>query len=127
MSTRAAKGTHVRGYRRRKAVLDLDLNNAPPIENRDQEGTSTQVGRNEVQAGQVGQSVPPATIDVEAIDDDVIESSPTAFAQVCLFGFISFCFILFLVYGLIVATNHANSLIFYVRPKTIQEGTREGL
>uniref|UniRef100_A0A2N9J3D1 RING-type domain-containing protein n=1 Tax=Fagus sylvatica TaxID=28930 RepID=A0A2N9J3D1_FAGSY len=81
MSTRAAKGTHVRGYRRRKAVLDLDLNNAPPIENRDQEGTSTQVGRNEVQAGQVGQSVPPATIDVEAIDDDVIESSPTAFAQ----------------------------------------------
>ncbi|KAK7841849.1 uncharacterized protein LOC112004999 [Quercus suber] len=81
MSTRAAKGTHVRGYRRRKAGLDLDLNSAPPSENRDQEGTSTQVGHNETQAGQVGQSVPPATIDVEAIDDDVIESSPTAFAQ----------------------------------------------
>ena len=105
-----AKGTHVRGYRRRKAGLDLDLNSAPPSENRDQEGTSTQVGHNETQAGQVGQSVPPATIDVEAFDDDVIESSPTAFAQVCLFGFVSFCYILF--YFLFYFFSFCVSLVF---------------
>jgi len=80
MSTRAARGATVRGYRRRKAILDLDLNTAPPSDNRDQEGTSTQVVPNEIETGQLGRSVP-AMIDVEAIDDDVIESSPRAFAE----------------------------------------------
>ena len=87
MSTRAARGASVRGYRRRKAILDLDLNTAPPSDGRDQEGTSTQVVPNEIETGQLRRSVP-AMIDVEAIDDDVIESSPRAFAEVWLFNFI---------------------------------------
>ncbi|KAF3435951.1 hypothetical protein FNV43_RR23043 [Rhamnella rubrinervis] len=77
MSTRVARVAPVRGSRRRKAALDLDLNSAPPGDSRDQEGPSTQVGRGAEQ----GPSVPPATIDIEAIDDDVIESSPRAFAE----------------------------------------------
>ncbi|KAJ7950470.1 E3 ubiquitin-protein ligase RNF4 [Quillaja saponaria] len=81
MSTGGVRGPAVRGYRRRKPVLDLDLNIAPPGESRDQEGTSTQVGPHDVQAGQERLSVPPSMIDVEAIDDDVVESSPTAFAE----------------------------------------------
>lgn len=84
MSSRAARGASVRGYRRRKRGLDLDLNTAPPSENRDLEGTSTQVVHNGVQV----RSVLPAMIDVEAIDDDVVESSPRAFAQVCFVCFI---------------------------------------
>ncbi|KAJ6334035.1 hypothetical protein OIU77_024284 [Salix suchowensis] len=76
----------LRGYRRRKTVLDL---NAPPIEGRDDEGTSTTrietpqgVQASHQRNGQ-GPSLPP-TIDVDAFDDDdddVIESSPRAFAQ----------------------------------------------
>ncbi|KAH9728758.1 RING-type domain-containing protein [Citrus sinensis] len=77
MSTQAARAP-VRGYRRRKAVLDL---NAPPCESRDREGTSIEIRSEEVQASQQQQSIPPAPIDVEAIDDDVIESSPRAFAE----------------------------------------------
>ncbi|XP_041027187.1 uncharacterized protein LOC121267374 isoform X2 [Juglans microcarpa x Juglans regia] len=77
MSSRAARGAPVRGYRRRKTVLDLDLNTAPPSDNRDLEGTSIQVEHNGIQ----GRSALPAMIDVEAIDDDVVESSPRAFAQ----------------------------------------------
>ncbi|KAK8631107.1 hypothetical protein V6N13_079870 [Hibiscus sabdariffa] len=74
MSTREARGLYLRGYRRRKAVLDL---NVPPSEIREQEGTSQQAGSEEL----TDLSAPPATIDVEAIDDDVIESSATAFAE----------------------------------------------
>lgn len=58
----------------------LDLN-VPPNESRDQEGTSTQDVSQGMQADQQGQPVLPNTIDVEAIDDDVIESSPRAFAE----------------------------------------------
>lgn len=82
MSTQSTRGTTLRGYRRRKAALDLDLNSAPPGDVRDQEGTSTQVRSQESQSRPQGNSLPPATIDVEAIDDDVIESSPRAFAAV---------------------------------------------
>ncbi|GMJ09001.1 SUMO-targeted ubiquitin E3 ligase 1 [Hibiscus trionum] len=78
MSTLERRGPSLRGYRRRKAVLDL---NVPPSEIREHEGTSQQAGYEE----QTSQSVhlgPPATIDVEAIDDDdVIESSARAFAE----------------------------------------------
>ncbi|KHG00082.1 RING finger 10 [Gossypium arboreum] len=77
MSTLEIRGPSLRGYRRRKAVLDL---NAPPSEIREQEGTSQQAGY-EDQTNQSVQSGPPATIDVEAIDDDVIESSARAFAE----------------------------------------------
>ncbi|KAF2284530.1 hypothetical protein GH714_026150 [Hevea brasiliensis] len=76
--TQGVRGPTLRGYRRRKAMLDL---NVPPSESRDQEGTSTQDVQHGVQASQQGQPVPPTTIDVEAFDDDVIESSPRAFAE----------------------------------------------
>lgn len=82
MSTQNSR-SGVRGYRRRKVALNLDLNSVPPGDNRDQEGTSIQVGAQNTQSRQQGNSVPPPTIDVEAIDDDVIESSPRAFAAVC--------------------------------------------
>ena len=86
--TQGVKSPPLRGYRRRKTVLDL---NVPPIEGRDDEGTSTTrieppqgVQASHQRNGQ-GPSLPPPTIDVDAIDDDdddVIESSPRAFAQV---------------------------------------------
>ncbi|KAJ6956488.1 E3 ubiquitin-protein ligase RNF4 isoform X2 [Populus alba x Populus x berolinensis] len=85
--TQGVKSPPLRGYRRRKTVLDL---NVPPIEGRDDEGTSTTrieppqgVQASHQRNGQ-GPSLPPPTIDVDAIDDDdddVIESSPGAFAQ----------------------------------------------
>ncbi|XP_004505743.1 uncharacterized protein [Cicer arietinum] len=90
MSSRTSRVPAVRSYRRRKAVLDLDLNRVPagdnPAgENREQEGPSTQLGPQEVEV-QANQQplivqLPPPMIDVEAIDDDVIESSPRAFAE----------------------------------------------
>ncbi|XP_022967334.1 E3 ubiquitin-protein ligase RNF4-like [Cucurbita maxima] len=78
MSTRAMRGHTARGYHRRKS-LDLDLNSMPPTENRDQ-GETSQFGFQEAQVNQQ-QSVQPAMIDIEAIDDDVIESSARAFAE----------------------------------------------
>lgn len=79
MSTQSHR-VGLRGYRRRKVGLNLDLNCAPPGDHRDQEGTSTQARTQDSQSRQQDNSAPPATIDVEAIDDDVIESSPRAFA-----------------------------------------------
>ncbi|MBA0675048.1 hypothetical protein Goari_016612 [Gossypium aridum] len=76
MSTIEVRGPSLRGYRRRKALLDL---NVPPTEIREQEGTSQQAGSEQLTAQPV-QPPPSATIDVEAIDDDVIESSAIAFA-----------------------------------------------
>ncbi|CAL8177943.1 unnamed protein product [Prunus armeniaca] len=76
MSTRAARYVN-----RRKDQVDLDLNSAPPGDNRDQEGTSTPADPQNNQATLQGQYAPPNMIDVEAIDDDVIESSPRAFAE----------------------------------------------
>ncbi|KAK8717880.1 hypothetical protein V6N13_045133 [Hibiscus sabdariffa] len=58
----------------------LDLN-FPPSDIIEQEGTSQTVGL-EVVAGHPVEAVPLDTIDVEAIEDDVIESSATAFAEV---------------------------------------------
>ncbi|XP_039031258.1 E3 ubiquitin-protein ligase RNF4-like isoform X2 [Hibiscus syriacus] len=77
MNTLEVRGPSLRGYRRRKAMLDL---NVPPSEIRELEGTSQQAGYGE-QTSQSVQLGPPATIDVEAIDDDVIESSARAFAE----------------------------------------------
>lgn len=68
----------------------LDLN-VPPSEIREQEGTSQRAGYEE-QTNQSIQSGPPATIDVEAIDDDVMESSARAFAEVCFSCFVMLCF-----------------------------------
>lgn len=83
MSSRTSRQTAVRSYRRRKAVLDLDLNRVPAGENREQEGPSTQLEPQVVETQTNNQQQPPL-IDVEAIDDDVIESSPRAFAEVYL-------------------------------------------
>lgn len=78
MSSLEVRGSSLRGYRRRKAVLDL---NVPPIpsEIREQVGTSQHAGSEEV----TSHPAPAATIDVEAIEDEVIESSARAFAEVC--------------------------------------------
>ncbi|MBA0704822.1 hypothetical protein Golax_017055 [Gossypium laxum] len=77
MNTIESRGPSLRGYQWRKVVLDL---NAPPCEIIEQEGTSEQVGLEEV-ACQPVHPASPATIDVEVIDDDVTESSATAFAE----------------------------------------------
>lgn len=83
MSSRTGRPTAVRSYRRRKAVLDLDLNRVPAGDNREQEGPSIQLEPQVVET-QVNNQQQPPLIDVEAIDDDVIESSPRAFAEVYL-------------------------------------------
>lgn len=95
MSTRGVRGSGiVRSYRRRKNILDIDLNRTPPSDNQVQGGASdaptSQVGL--LQTIQQGQAVPPTMIDVEAIDDDVVESSPRAFAEVCLVLFYALIF-----------------------------------
>lgn len=86
MSTRGSRGPPLQGYvrngRKRKMVLDVDLN-VPPADNLVQEGTSTHSATLDEQNGQQRGSVPPVPIDVEAFDDDVVISSPRAFAEVC--------------------------------------------
>ncbi|KAH1129077.1 hypothetical protein J1N35_000455 [Gossypium stocksii] len=77
MNTIESRGPSLRGYQWRKVVLDL---NAPPCEIIEQEGTSEQVGLKEV-ACQTVHPASPAIIDVEVIDDDVTETSATAFAE----------------------------------------------
>ncbi|CAN4113742.1 unnamed protein product [Withania somnifera] len=82
MSTRdkrAHPNRRTRAPSRRSTVLSVDLNAAPPGENKDQEGTSIHVESGDMTHGQRGSLTPPA-IDVEALDDDVIISSPRAFA-----------------------------------------------
>ena len=105
--------------------MELDLNRAPPGDNRDQEGTSTQVSTQPAQTSQQGISVPPAAIDVDAIDDDVIESSPRAFAEVCLIFILSLSIHCSLV--LQFATYVLNFVVYFVRLKTSPEGFVEGL
>ncbi|KAE8685844.1 cell division control protein 45-like protein [Hibiscus syriacus] len=77
MNTIETGGTPLRGYRRRKMVLDL---NSPPCDIREQGGTSQQPHLEEETSHPI-EPVPPDAIDVEAIEDDVIESSATAFAE----------------------------------------------
>lgn len=71
--TRASR----RSSQRRKVALDVDLNALPPCENHNGEGTSSN------QAGQqAGPQQPvPEPIDVDLLDDDVVLSSPRAFAE----------------------------------------------
>lgn len=64
---------YARSTRRRKRFLNLDLNDTPPADTRDQEGPSVRT-----------MPIVPAAIDVEAIDDEVVESSASAFAEVGL-------------------------------------------
>lgn len=105
MSTRGVRVCGVvRGYCRRKNIVDLDLNRTPPpSDNLDQVGTSRQLGNQDAQASQQGpeqrsqqgQAVLPAMIDVEATDDDVVVSSPRAFAEVCI---VLSCILIFFVF-----------------------------
>jgi len=104
----------IRTNRRRKSAIDLDLNRVPagentaaehstaqnPIaENPSRENRETQLGPQEVEVHanqqqevevqanqlQLVAQPEPTLIDVEAIDDDdVVLSSPRAFAEVCL-------------------------------------------
>lgn len=62
-------------------MLDVDLNDVPPSESRDQDGTSNRTRSQDRQAAQGDATLPPP-IDLEAFDDDVIISSPRAFAEV---------------------------------------------
>ncbi|GLU07945.1 hypothetical protein SLE2022_248830 [Rubroshorea leprosula] len=78
MSTQELRGPPLRGFRRRRNLPDLNI---PPTESRDQGSSSTQNLFQEVQTSQPAQPVQLALIDVEAIDDDVIESSPRSFAE----------------------------------------------
>ncbi|KAF3682138.1 putative glutaredoxin-C14-like [Capsicum annuum] len=83
MSTRdrrAQQNKRTRSNSRRNTVLNVDLNAAPQGENGDQEVTSTHAVSGDTTNGQRGASLTPAAIDVEALDDDVIISSPRAFA-----------------------------------------------
>lgn len=73
---------YTRNHSRRKTILDVDLNIAPPSDIRDQEGTSSHVVPGDVSPAQSGVSLTPAPIDVESVDDDVIIiSSPRALAE----------------------------------------------
>ncbi|KAJ4968162.1 hypothetical protein NE237_014863 [Protea cynaroides] len=85
MSTRGLKRPlkgYVRDSRRKKMVLDLDLNDTPPVEERVLEEIFTGIGSQGAQTSVQGGSLPPAlTIDVEEIDDEVVISSPRSFAE----------------------------------------------
>ncbi|CAN4115792.1 unnamed protein product [Withania somnifera] len=73
---------YIRNHSRRKTVLGVNLNVAPPSDNRDQEGTSSRVVPGDAPPARRGASSTPAPIDVEALDDDVIIiSSPRALAE----------------------------------------------
>ncbi|KAK4440489.1 hypothetical protein Salat_0383800 [Sesamum alatum] len=67
--------------RSRKRMLDVDLNAVPPCESRDQEGPSSRTRSQDTQAAQGGDTAVPPPIDLEAFDDDVVISSPRAFAE----------------------------------------------
>lgn len=127
MSSRAGKGPAIRSYRRRKTALDLDLNRLPAGENREQEGPSTQAVPQEIQLEQQPQVTQPPMIDVEAIDDDVVECTPRAFAEVYL-PLDMFCFYYFFnCYISLLEINLIFSFVFHLRLKTIQEEFVGGL
>ncbi|XP_077229148.1 uncharacterized protein LOC143862040 [Tasmannia lanceolata] len=93
MSTRGSKRPlkgYVRDHRRRKRVLDVDLNDTPLGENRAQEAATNPHGDSVVEqiSGQgpspptLGGGIGTVPIDVEAIDDDeVVISSPRRFFE----------------------------------------------
>ncbi|MCL7024949.1 hypothetical protein MKW94_010336 [Papaver nudicaule] len=81
MDPRRTQRVHAKETRRRK--LQIDLNDTPPAEIRaaaaalvecSQQGEGGRVGVVQVQP-------PPMTIDLEAIDDEVVISSPRSFAE----------------------------------------------
>lgn len=100
----------LRSLRRRKTGLDVDLNVVPPNESQIQVGGSAPRGVAEA---------PPAPIDLEAFDDDVIISSPRAFAEVCFSSWPYFLYFplnlfFFLGRGADVGIAYLVVLIFYL-------------
>lgn len=83
MSTLESKSpvTYARSSRRRKRPM-VDLNVPPPTENREQGGIAADVESHVGPSVQQISLTPPPPIDLEALDDDVIISSPRAFAEV---------------------------------------------
>ncbi|PIN26185.1 putative E3 ubiquitin ligase [Handroanthus impetiginosus] len=67
--------------RSRKRMLSVDLNAVPPCEIRDHEGPSNHTRSQNRQATQEPDATLPPPIDLDAFDDDVIISSPRAFAE----------------------------------------------
>lgn len=67
--------------RSRRRIFDVDLN-APPCERQEHEGPSVRTRSQDRQEAQQRDATQPPAIDVEALDDDVIISSPRAFAEV---------------------------------------------
>lgn len=128
MSTRGSRGAPLQGYvrngRRRKMPLDVDLN-VPPADNPSQEGTSADSNTLDVQNGQQRASVLPVPIDVEAFDDDVVISSPRAFAEVCfpvVYNlYCILCFYTIMGSLILLLTLHCNYFQSQIRLKTILE------
>lgn len=87
MSTQEHR-TYSRSLRRRKTGLNVDLNAVPASDNHDQVGPSTRSRSQDCETSQVVAPVQPAPIDLEAIDDDVMISSPRAFAEVWISFFL---------------------------------------
>lgn len=119
MSARAVKNPSLKGYRRKKAVLNLDLNTTP-IENPEQEGTSNQAAFQSV----VDTIAP---IDVEAIeddDDDVAFCTPSAFAEVLCFSCLSLFLLIYFLQGITIVTGFC--LSDDIRRKTSLKRTGEG-
>lgn len=78
--------------RSRRRLLDVDLNAEPPCETHEQ-GVVPNNTRSQGRQDAGRNSTLPPPIDLEAIDDDVIISSPTAFAEVY-----QICFLVILLY-----------------------------
>ncbi|KAJ8447924.1 hypothetical protein Cgig2_012059 [Carnegiea gigantea] len=85
MSTRVRRGAPSMGTgfssQRGKIVLDIDIN-TPPCENLNEVGTSScGLVHPEAESAQQVAPLQPISIDVDALDDDVILCSPRAFAE----------------------------------------------
>ncbi|KAI3996816.1 hypothetical protein MKX01_041116 [Papaver californicum] len=82
MDTRDPRRTlrgHAKETRRRKSVLEIDLNDTPPADIR---AAAALVECSQQGGGRAGiVQPPPMTIDLEAIDDEVVISSPRSFAE----------------------------------------------
>lgn len=95
----------VRGSRKRKMDFELDLNRDPPLV-REEEEEEEEGGPSRHQQHHHHQQEPQTPIvDVDAIDDDVVESSPRSFAQVIQFhstSSIHLIVILFLFFKIVV-------------------------
>lgn len=80
MNSNKPRDSFLRKYQRRKTTLNLDLTIGLPGRTKDQLGSSSGVGEQNVQP--VQQQNAPVLIDVDAFDDEVLISSARAFEEV---------------------------------------------